>query len=54
MNRSGFSTAEKNNMLISAETLYGLRMTCKLMHSGNIINHYLQWNFFFYFMQVIS
>lgn len=37
-------------MLISAETLYGLRMTCKLMHSGNIVKHYLQ---FFYFRQVI-
>ena len=40
MNRSGFSTAEINNMLLSAETLYGLRMTCKLMH---IVK---QWNFF--------
>ena len=42
MNRSGFFTAEKNNMLLSAETLYALRMTCKLMHSGSIVK---QWNF---------
>ena len=31
--RKGFTKAEKNNMLISAETLYGLQVTCKYLPS---------------------
>ena len=29
MQRTGFSKAEKNKMLLSDETRYGLEMTCK-------------------------
>lgn len=32
MERPGFSQAEKSNMLLSEETLYGLKMTRKIYH----------------------
>ena len=31
--KKGFTKAEKNNMLTSAETLYGLQVTCKYLPS---------------------
>ena len=34
--REGFNASQKKRMLLSTETMLGLRMTCKLMKLGSI------------------